>query len=724
MADKAPHNDKPITAPSEDRYGIDPFAKALASSIYKLAAPEGTVIALNGPWGSGKSSAVNLVLHHLKDAIEADAINVINFACWWFRGEEQLALAFFRELYAGLGASLGDRFKRVLPKIGARLLRAGSMVGPGIDLAGGGGAGAVAAGAMNWLSGLIQQDDTVEKLHAELATALADQNKRFLIIIDDIDRLAPDEALLIFRLVKSVGRLPNMIYLLVFDRRLAEAIVAEKYPTEGPHYLEKIIQAGFDIPEPRPDDLRQQLLELLGEICGTPNPSDAVQFMNIFYDVVAPEIKTPRDLIRLGNSLAVTWPAVANEVDRADFIGLEVLRVLRPKIYRALRANKERLCGTSQSGARRRSPELQAEYDMLFLGGAPPQEQERLRRGLMRLFPPLASVWSNVVYGNESMADWSQRRLVCARDHFDTYFRFVLGGDVLPKSEIDQLVARAADGEFVTGSLREALTVKRSNGATKAALMLDELNLHADRVADDDVGPLLTALFTIADELNVASDHAKGLAIGDNHLRIHWLLRRLTLEQFDLERRSTLLMVACETAALSWLMDFASSAFEDYHPRAGRQPEPEEKCLTTESDAQRLRGHALVRIRAAAELGELATHPKLGSLLYRWRDFAQDDGAEVKRWTDAQLAIDEGVARLAQALTSHGWGQTVGDAVAQRITLANTSGLELIMDKDRLRARVEDLAAKATLPEADALAIADFLQAWRRQDQNGRRGRF
>jgi ABC-type microcin C transport system duplicated ATPase subunit YejF len=50
---QASHNDKPISKPSEDRYGIDPFAKALAASIEKMAAPEGTVIALNGPWGSG-----------------------------------------------------------------------------------------------------------------------------------------------------------------------------------------------------------------------------------------------------------------------------------------------------------------------------------------------------------------------------------------------------------------------------------------------------------------------------------------------------------------------------------------------------------------------------------------------------------------------------------------------------------------------------------------------
>ncbi len=29
-------------------------------------------------------------------------------------------------------------------------------------------------------------------------------------------------------------------YLLVFDRRLAEEIVSEHYPSEGPHYLERI----------------------------------------------------------------------------------------------------------------------------------------------------------------------------------------------------------------------------------------------------------------------------------------------------------------------------------------------------------------------------------------------------------------------------------------------------------------------------------------------------
>lgn len=96
-----PHKDRPISEPTQDRFGIDPFAKALADSILRIKAPEGTVIALNGLWGSGKSSAVNLVLHHLKDVTENGELAVVNFACWWFRGEEALALAFFANFTPG-----------------------------------------------------------------------------------------------------------------------------------------------------------------------------------------------------------------------------------------------------------------------------------------------------------------------------------------------------------------------------------------------------------------------------------------------------------------------------------------------------------------------------------------------------------------------------------------------------------------------------------------------
>jgi predicted KAP-like P-loop ATPase len=720
-----PHNDKPITEPSEDRFGIDPFAKTLASSIRNLKAPEGTVIALNGPWGSGKSSVVNLILHHLKEAVAANEIVVINFACWWFRGEEALALAFFRELYAGLGPTLGDRFKRALPKLGARLLRTGSMVSAGAELAGAAPTvGGLASGAMNWLADQIHAEDTVEKLHAELTKVLSDQSKRFLIVIDDIDRLAPDEALLMFRLVKSIGRLPNVIYLLVFDRHLAEAIVSERYPTEGPHYLEKIIQAGFDIPLPRQSDLNEELLRQIEALCGAPDAEDMVRFMNVFYDVIAPEIRTPRDLIRLANALAVTWPAIGGEVDRADFVAMEVFRLLRPDVYRALRAQKERLCGTGRGLGRQQRDEA-AEMDSPLFGGSESKDKDKLRRALMRLFPRLESVWGNLHYGEDSATDWERQRRACSLGHFEAYFRFALGDETLPRGEIDDLIAHASDQEFIKTRLRDALAVERKNGMTKAALLLDELNLHAAKVTDDNVAPLLTSLFSVADELDVEADKAGAFKIGDNPLRIHWLLRRLTLERFDLARRSAVFVAACEGAGLSWLVDFVDSAFSDYHPREGKAPESEENCLTTSADADVLRNKAVERIRSASRSGELAASKKLAYLLFRWRAFAADDGAEVKAWTTAQMAYDSMIVTFAKAFTSYSWSQGLGmaglgDTVAKRNTRANVDGLDGIIDKAQLRARVEELAARETFFGPDGEAIREFLEAWQRHDRNPR----
>src|SRR5690606_16739371 len=138
----------------------------------KMQSPQGSVIGLNGPWGSGKSSAVNLCKHHLTDAIEAGDLVVIDFACWWFRGEDALALAFFRELYTGLGPSIGDKVRKKLPKLGARLLRAGALVGKVAEAAGAVIAGGIAEKGMEWLAGLIEQDESVETLHAELSKAL------------------------------------------------------------------------------------------------------------------------------------------------------------------------------------------------------------------------------------------------------------------------------------------------------------------------------------------------------------------------------------------------------------------------------------------------------------------------------------------------------------------------------------------------------------------------
>jgi len=275
-------------------------------------------------------------------------------------------------------------------------------------------------------------------------------------------------------------------------------------------------------------------------------------------------------------------------------------------------------------------------------------------------------------------------------------------------------LARADDIDDVKTTLRHAVTVTRRAGGTKAAVWLNELNTHAERVDHAKVLPLLTVLFEIADEINVEADSAKAFSIGSNELRLHWLLRALTKEHMSLDERSTLFRRACDTASLSWLANFTRSAWTDYHPREGKEREPPENCLTTEVDAEQLRVNLRSRIEATAANGTLLAHRDLPFLLYSWVDLTTDDGAAVRDWTSAAFTTDDGVRLLAKAFTSYSWTQGMGfagmgDAVAKRVTQVSPTGMARLMNLDAFRARVEAVAAAGGNPE-----VQEFLEAWRR----------
>jgi predicted KAP-like P-loop ATPase len=74
-----------------------------------------------------------------------------------------------------------------------------------------------------------------------------------LIILDDLDRLEPAELLLTFKLVRLVGRLPNVYYLLTYDERtlvdvLKRTDLVGEEDGRAQAYLEKMIQVRLDIP--------------------------------------------------------------------------------------------------------------------------------------------------------------------------------------------------------------------------------------------------------------------------------------------------------------------------------------------------------------------------------------------------------------------------------------------------------------------------------------------
>jgi predicted KAP-like P-loop ATPase len=83
--------DNPIRREQDDALGRARVAKSFAQQILSIDPAEGIVVGVLGPWGSGKTSFVNLTRVHLDKL----GVAVLDFNPWMFSGAEQLVESFF-----------------------------------------------------------------------------------------------------------------------------------------------------------------------------------------------------------------------------------------------------------------------------------------------------------------------------------------------------------------------------------------------------------------------------------------------------------------------------------------------------------------------------------------------------------------------------------------------------------------------------------------------------
>ena len=105
-------NDPPISKKEEDLLNRQPFVSRLARAIKNHHQNSSLVIGLQGEWGSGKSSLLNLLEKDLTRESEDPEIRVIRFQPWLFSTENDLVQQFFELLIAEIDDSaLKQSFK-------------------------------------------------------------------------------------------------------------------------------------------------------------------------------------------------------------------------------------------------------------------------------------------------------------------------------------------------------------------------------------------------------------------------------------------------------------------------------------------------------------------------------------------------------------------------------------------------------------------------------------
>ena len=97
--------DNPIGESAVDELNRGPLVEQLCRLITGWKQRDSLVIALYGPWGSGKTSVKNLVVEKLRQASPQTLI--LEFSPWQWVGHDELSAVFFRELGVTLGTEKG-----------------------------------------------------------------------------------------------------------------------------------------------------------------------------------------------------------------------------------------------------------------------------------------------------------------------------------------------------------------------------------------------------------------------------------------------------------------------------------------------------------------------------------------------------------------------------------------------------------------------------------------
>lgn len=409
--------DRPCTDPKDDLFGHAPFARHLAKSIRCHRGGDGLVIALHGPWGSGKTTILNYVCHYLEaeKSEDADPPVVVHFNPWWFSGREDLAQTFLQQLQAALPAK-NSKLKRV----GGLLGEYGEDIGGAVDLSGvTGGFGRMAGRILGRTFKRTPRD--VPALKARIADELREAKVRILVIIDDIDRLDHDEVRQLFTVIKALADFPFVTYLLAFDREAAVQSLEQDSGLPGARYLEKIIQVPFEIPLIDRSALQRALCARLDTVLGhSSGIARDPRWVEVYDYGIMPLIQVPRDVVRFINAISMTFPAVANEVNPIDFFAIEAIRIFLPALYDLIRSNESKVTGWGNSRRLGTDGSLDA-FRSAWVQSLPSEVSDDVQNAMYGLFPGIGGQPGDT---NDVLLGWQRDRRICHPDLFHIYFRF------------------------------------------------------------------------------------------------------------------------------------------------------------------------------------------------------------------------------------------------------------------------------------------------------------
>jgi KAP family P-loop domain/TIR domain len=344
-----------------DGLGFDAYARVLAQAALDTTGP--FTVGIFGEWGTGKTSLMRLIESQLAGR---DNVVTVWFNAWRYEKEEHPIVPLVGTIVREL-----EKHKSLEQKFGGStraLIRALRAVAYGFSAK----STVKVPGFAEIEASFVAKDmiDREERLSPDplldrslyygafntLEKVRLEDELRVVILIDDLDRCFPDQAIRLLESIKLVLAQPGFIFVLGVARQVIEGYLQHRYSSEfgikdfkGQLYLDKMVQLPFHIPPnsgrmegfcasilaDQPGEVSDEIGEILPTIAEAlgGNPRAVIRFVNnILIDMaINSELadaslmeRIPLDYFAISRCLEDRWPEVFSSLAASQELAEDV----------------------------------------------------------------------------------------------------------------------------------------------------------------------------------------------------------------------------------------------------------------------------------------------------------------------------------------------------------------------------------------------------------------
>jgi len=413
-------NDNPILSDEKDLYGYTILAEQIVKKILNQPKnPNSFTLGINGQWGIGKSSLLNLITNRLDEkSIQKESDHIlIKFSPLLLSNSNNLTIELLHQVNSKLSSfsiKSNLQFRKYIFFLTSKVS----------DL----------------LSGIISifSGEQSSKEQAELLSKTIKKiDRKVIITIDDLDRIEKDEIIEILKLIRNIGNLPNLVYLIAYDKGYLCKKLEDKDANVAGLFLEKFFTVDITLPKIKSEILRRNLIEeinnripyLSHEINQSFNIFEGKSiYSNIIDAKTVPlglfesVVKTRRDMVRFINSLLLIPESFFYELVGAEILIVELFKLRFTLVYQSIRDKSILENSFEYPGYI-----LNKKKANTFVKDIYPENEEVINNSLMILF------------GTKSTAEKiPDSKSIVMKERFDIYFNY-LDETFVHFSEIDAL---------------------------------------------------------------------------------------------------------------------------------------------------------------------------------------------------------------------------------------------------------------------------------------------